>query len=220
MKIRKQKGRKREGRGDVFHDSDGGTKMKETVQDTSDLTKQLIDTQTEVLQKIANQESQQTIVMQQLRELSLNVYTNSSQLQAATQNLQQEIGKLQTGGPQRAMAGLFFKLFRELVEHVNRLDDILNLDGSNDQNVEHDGHWRRAVETLRAHLEGILASWGVKPVFPDVGKELFDPEKHEAVPAEEGEVTEEIPPNIIIHVRRRGWQLQEQILQFPQVVVS
>ena len=53
-----------------------------------------------------------------------------------------------------------------------------------------------------------------------VGAEEFDPEIHEAAEPEAGEVTGTTPENVIVKVRRRGWKLHDQVLQYPLVVVN
>lgn len=141
------------------------------------------------------------------------------QVDEVKRDLQQELRQLQTGGAQRAMAGVYCKLFRDLIRNINQMDSVIaNAEG---HELDETGKaWLALVRVNRDQFESILAEWGVKPIPVKVGEELFDPEVHEAVSAMPGEVTDLAPAHVIARVRRRGWRLHEEILQFPQVLVG
>ncbi len=73
---------------------------------------------------------------------------------------------------------------------------------------------------MQQGLEAVLADWGCAATPVDVGKEHFDPEHHEAVEPQPGEVPDGVKDEIIVKVRRRGWKLNGQVLRHPQVVVA
>lgn len=90
--------------------------------------------QTALCQDMGNVSGQGAFLRQQVsqlyeavRQLYDAVGTQCRQLLESDGALQQELQRFQTGGPQRAMAGVFHKLFRDLVRHVAELDELLAL---------------------------------------------------------------------------------------------
>ncbi len=125
----------------------------------------------------------------------------------------------QTGGAKRAMAAVFYKLFRDLLRHVNGLDSVVDA-VSRDQMAEGEAQWVKAFSIARDGFESVLEDYGCLPIPVEVGVEGFDPEKHEAVEGEPGEIPDGVDPDTIVGVRRRGWTLDGTIIQFPQVIVA
>jgi len=190
---------------------------------------QVIAGRSEIAQALTDLSSQNEFQRQQLAQLYAAVsqlyQAVSAQCQqllqsdaALQQELQKELQKFQTGGPQRAMAGVFAKLFRDLLKHINELDDLIARNETQAQDVA--PAWFDALRILRDSFEAILNDWGCAPVAIQLGVQEFDPEVHEAVAAEAGDVPAGAPEHIIVKIRRRGWIMNEQILQHPQVVVS
>ncbi len=142
-----------------------------------------------------------------------------NQLLQSDATVVQELRKFQTGGPQRAMAGVFHKLMRELVRHVANLDDLVAL-GEKGTRQPAEKPWLDAIRTARDALEATLKEWGCEPVAVEPGKTVFDAECHEAVPAEPGEVPASAAPHVVAKVRRRGWKLHDSVLLYPQVLVG
>ncbi len=230
--------------GQAASDSSGASEANVNVADTSavngkdeapagfeqtclSLMQQTIANQSDLARALADLSGQNSFLRQQLSQLygvvgqlSQTVVTQSEQSLKARVALQQELQKFQTGGPQRAMAGLYNKLFRELIEHVNEMDALLA--GLDQAEQEHtiEGEWLKAIRITRNRFEQLLQNWGCRPMPIRVGEEEFNPEIHDAVHAEENEIPASVPDNIIVKVRRRGWMLHDHILQHPQVVVS
>jgi len=159
--------------------------------------------------KIQSIEEQNNVLLQQITELSITVYGQSDQLNQTNQSMLKEFKKLQSGGPQRAMASLFHKLFKELIEHINHLDDLLEFSEE-----------AKSIIVLRSHFETILEEWGLLPIKINEGRDEFDPEIHESIDNMDVDIPEDAPDNTIIKVQRRGWSFHGTVLQCPQVVVS
>ena len=154
-----------------------------------------------------------------VRQLYDAVGAQCRQLLESDQGVRQELQRFQTGGPQRAMAGVFHKLFRDLVRHVAELDELLALADGHPP-AEAEMAWLGSVRILRDRFEMLLKDWGCTPIAVAVGQEEFDPEIHEAAPAEPRRSHAGVRENVIVQVRRRGWTLHGQVLVLPQVVVS
>lgn len=190
------------------------------------LVQQIIAGQSEFAQALTELTSQNAFQRQQLVQLYAAVgqlyqavSVQCQQLLQSDTALQQELQKFQTAGPQRAMAGVFAKLFRDLLKHINELDDLVALKETQAQDAAPPA-WFGALRILRDSFETVLNDWGCAPMAIQLGLQEFDPEQHEAVAAEAGEVPVDTPEHIIVKVRRRGWIMNEQILQHPKVVVS
>lgn len=175
--------------------------------------------QDQLRQQLSGLESQNVFLAQQLAQLTLQVGQQLSALRESEADLRAELKRFQTGGAQHAMAAVFHKLFRDLIGHLNQLDDLALLGSSGAHSAEEQS-WIEAIQVLRDGFESALAGWGCAPVPTTVFVDQFDPELHEAVAALEGEVPVGAPPNMIVLVRQRGWQLHGAILQYPQVVIS
>lgn len=153
-----------------------------------------------------------------VKQLYGAVGTQCVQLRDSDQALLQELQKFQTGGPQRAMSAVFFKLFRDLLKHMNQLDEIVAM-GEAGGNQSVDAAWLKALCVERDHYEAILKEWGCLPMAIRIGHEDFDPEIHEAAPTSQKDA-EKSSGNKVIAVRRRGWTLSGQLLQHPLVNVG
>ena len=160
-------------------------------------------------------EEQNMVLLQQITDLSMTVYSQSDQINATEKSVLKELKKFQTGGPQRAMASLFHKLFREPIEHVNRLDDLLELSKGSEKDP-----WIESIAILQSHFETILSEWGLTPIIINEGQDQFDPEIHEAADSGDLDIPDTLPANTIVKVKRRGWTFLGTVLQSPQVHVS
>ena len=165
------------------------------------------------------QQQQLTQLYEAVRQLYDAVSVQCRQLLQSDQNLQQELQRFQTGGPQRAMAAVFHKLFRDLLSHVVELDEMLAMAEGREMG-EAEAAWLRAIRILRDRYEAMLKEWGATPIQVAVGSDEFDPEIHEAVTGDAGQHTPTLPENVITRVRRRGWALHGQMLKPPLVEVN
>lgn len=139
------------------------------------------------------------------------------QLQKSDSAVLQELQKLQTGGPQRAMAGVYAKLFRDFVTGMNELDALVELADKNAK-ASGDDSWLMALRIVRDRFEKVLRDWGCTPVEIRIGQDEFNPEIHEAVAstaANAGRGSDKI-----VGVQRRGWSFGDTLLQYPQVHVD
>src|SRR5262249_15868484 len=132
--------------------------------------------------------------------------------------LREEFRKLQTGGPQRAMAGVYARFFRDLLKVTNQLDELVRL-GESGGRQESEKPWIDALRITRDSLEATLGEWGWTPIPVKPGDDEFNPEIHEAVVGDAGPQGTSVSGRIV-RVVRRGWALAGVILQHPQVIVS
>lgn len=180
--------------------------------------------QTALLEHFRNLEGQNNFLLQQVAYILQALGEQRAALQENQEVVRQEFKRFQTGGPQRAMAGIFYKLFRDLIGLMNQLDELVALGKTGDRTDE-ERAWVRSLEMLHGQLEFILTEWGCEPVDVELFVTPFDPAHHESVPAE-GEVPthdpegEPIPKGRVVKVVQRGWTLQGAVLQYPRVVVS
>jgi molecular chaperone GrpE (heat shock protein) len=149
-----------------------------------------------------------------VHQLDTMVRAQSVQSRASDLAVLQELQKLSTGGAQRAMAGVYNKLLRALLGHMNELDDLVAAAHHEGNGNGKDAAWWNAIAIARDRFEAILRDWGCTPLDVRIGEEEFDPERHEpAAPAGGG-------TNTIREVRRRGWRSATDVLQLPLVVVD
>lgn len=180
--------------------------------------------QTQIAQAVQDGNSQTMFLRQQVSQLHgavSQLYEAVSaqcvQLQKSDDAVLQEMQKLQTGGPQRAMAGVYAKLFRDFVTGMNELDALVELAEKNAK-ASGDDSWLMALRIVRDRFEKVLRDWGCAPVEIRVGQDEFDPEIHEAVAstaANAGRGSDKI-----VGVQRRGWRFGDTLLQYPQVHVD
>jgi molecular chaperone GrpE (heat shock protein) len=183
------------------------------------ILEQLAANQTALGQQFADLAGQNAFLREQIGTLYGAVRAQCTQSRDSDAALQSELRKFQTGGPQRAMAAIVHKLFRELLGHMAQLDELVALGGQAEPHAAAQP-WIDALRIGRDRFEQILKEWGCTPVVVRVGEEEFDPENHEAVPSDPGEIPDGTPEHIIVRVHRRGWKLHDHILVHPQVVVS
>jgi len=168
--------------------------------------------------------SQNEFLLQQIGHI-LQKFNQQTDLLENNQNeIKGEFKRFQTGGPQRAMAAIFYRLFRDLLKLMNQLDELVLLEDSGEHTRE-ELDWIRSLKMLHGHLEFILTEWGCEIMDISPFQTPFDPDLHEAVPPEEEKPThkpqgKKIPEGTIIKVKQRGWILQGTILQYPRVVVK
>jgi molecular chaperone GrpE (heat shock protein) len=101
---------------------------------------------------------------------------------------------------------------------LNNYDDLLR-----DLNIEkeiQDNSWIKAIVILRSGFESILKDWGLEEIKISEGIDIFNPELHQAVESMEELDNTNVPEETIIKVYKRGWKLQNFIIQYPQVVVK
>lgn len=170
-----------------------------------------------VLQILSELFSQQSHLQQHLTELHRTVVHEGQSWRDGAALLRSELQKFQTGGPQRAMSSLYHKIFREFIGHLNHLDELVTAGGNGTRSAAEQA-WIDSIRLLRDQFESLLGEWGVRPIAIEVGVDQFDPEIHEAVTVIEPEVLPDGPENVVVKIRRRGWKIQDSILQFPQVL--
>lgn len=170
----------------------------------------------EIADKQASLMGQGAMLNHQLMQMGQLIGGWAQQMQQSSKALGDELQKFQTGGTQRAMAAVFHKLFRELAAFANQMDDVVS--GAGAAGLPPD--WMDALRLMQGRLEELLKSWGCTPVAIELGKDEFDPEVHESVAAQPGDVPEGMPEHTIARVLRRGWRLHDALLHHPQVVVA
>jgi molecular chaperone GrpE (heat shock protein) len=186
---------------------------------------QIVQQQTDLLQKLNNLNVQNSFLLQQTSHVLQATSQQSEIVQNSEKKLYQELKRFQTGSTQRAMSAIFYKLFRDVLKILNQIDVLAQ---SNDESEysERELAWIKAIQMLQGQFENFLMEWGCTLIDIKTYKTEFDPEFHEATlsGAEGVSITDieakPLPENIIIHVQQRGWQMQDTILQYPIVVVS
>ena len=184
-----------------------------------ELFKDVASVQEQMRQQLSNIESQNNFLVQQLLQLSTMFSQQSNAFLEGESALRNELRRFQTGGPQHAMVSVFNKFFRDLLKHMENLDSLVEL-GLQERRSAQEQSWVDAITVLRGGFEAILKDWGCTPIPIEVGKDLFDPEIHESVPASPEDIPTGIPPNTVVRVQRRGWMLYGVVVQYPQVLVS
>ena len=154
-----------------------------------------------------------------VRQLYGAVAAQSTQLAQDHEGIREEFRRFQTGAPQRAMTGVYAKLFRDLLKQMNQLDDLVRL-GESGAHEDCEKPWIEAVRVARDSLETTLLEWGCAPIAVRVGEDEFDPEIHEAVAGEAFPSHGATGSGRVAGVVRRGWQIAGIVLQHPQVIVS
>ena len=175
--------------------------------------------QTELAQKIDNLDSQNVLLRMQLAQVAEAIVADNRLLRESADSLRAEVKRLQIGSAQGAMAALFSKFFRQCIEQLNHLDALLAT-GCTGERSEAEKIWISAIEILRDGFTQLLCDWGCTPIVIHEGETQFDPEIHESVPSAGIEIPPGTPANVIFSVCRRGWKLNNIILQFPQVIVA
>jgi molecular chaperone GrpE (heat shock protein) len=169
--------------------------------------------------KIKNIEEQNSMMLNQIINLSGLIYGQQNQIGQLDEKILQEFKKLQSRSVQQAMASVFHKFFKDLIGVMNNMDDLLSV--SNDQiNPENMNPWLESVKILRSSLEAVLIDWGCVPVKVVPGQDQFDPEFHQAIGVHTENENDKKPENTILKVQRRGWKVQETIIQYPQVITN
>jgi molecular chaperone GrpE (heat shock protein) len=151
-----------------------------------------------------------------VRQLYGAVSGQCLQLRESDLAIQEELRKFQSAGTQRAMAGIFCKLLRDMLKHMNQLDDLVRI-AEKRQGNEGELSWSESLRVCRDGLETILAEWGCTAIPIQLGEEEFNPEIHEAVEPVEGKTPES---GRITFVVRRGWRTGDVMLQAPQVTIG
>ena len=171
--------------------------------------------------------SQHIFMIQQLSHILAKVNLQEEGVRTTEQTIRQELARLQRSSSQRAMAAIFHKLFRDLLVVMNQLDELVETgetrrpisEREEDSSLE-------SIRLIRGRFEQILKEWGCEPVSVEVNTTEFDSRLHEAIPPPPEFDTpilrdgQPVPDNTIVWVKRRGWQLHDIMLQYPQVVVN
>ncbi|MEW6401483.1 MAG: nucleotide exchange factor GrpE [Chloroflexota bacterium] len=183
------------------------------------MLKDVVEGQAQIRQQLSNVEGQNNFLVQQLLQFSSVFSQQSNAFLEGETALRNELKRFQTGGPQHAMSAVYSKLFRDLLKHMEHLDSLAEL-GAQEQRSPQEQSWVDAIIVMRGSLETILKDWGCTPIPIQVGKDVFDPEIHESVPAGSQDIPPGTSANTIVRVQRRGWRLHDVIIQYPQVLVS
>jgi molecular chaperone GrpE len=101
------------------------------------------------------------------------------------------------------------KLALDLLEVVDNFERALSYEGSQEEGL------KRGIELIYKELLRILEKHGIRPMELE-GKE-FDPYLAEAI---DREYSEELEPNRVLRVERKGYFIHERVLRPARVVVS
>lgn len=160
-------------------------------------------------------ENQNVFLQQQMSLVNESSKKHSDEVKNIGIALQSELKRFQTGAGKHAMSTIFFRFLRDLIQHANQIDELLQpVDGETVSELE--AAWRDSIAALQGNLDTILAVWGCVPVDINVGTDLFDPNIHIAADV----IEDEGESDRIVEVLQRGWQINGQIIQQPQVIVS
>ncbi|MEK7509305.1 MAG: nucleotide exchange factor GrpE [Patescibacteria group bacterium] len=99
-------------------------------------------------------------------------------------------------------------LVEELIPALDGFD--LAMEGESWNTV--DATWRAGIESIKAHIEGVLKAHGVE-IFGKEG-DMFDPNLHEAI-----QEVDNGTPHTIAKVFRRGYRTKERILRPAQIAI-
>lgn len=75
--------------------------------------------------------------------------------------------------------------------------------------------WLRGLELVRERFQGLLASEGIQII--DALHQPFDPRLHVAV---DTDVRDDVAPDTVVHVVRKGYQQRRRVLRYAEVVVA
>lgn len=167
-----------------------------------------------IVEVLARIENQNVFLQQQMAMLGEDVKTQVALVEQSSNGITKELKRYQTSTGKHVIASVFFKFLRDLIQHMNQLDDLLVTDDDTTL-PEVAVAWRDAVDTLRGNFESVLAQWGCVPVVITPGESLFNPNIHVAADSIEADH----PSDTIIEVVQRGWQINDQIIQQPHVIV-
>lgn len=181
---------------------------------------ELVEHQVQLGTQVASVQSQNLFLSQQITQMASTVSQQVDALSSGEEALHAELRRFQTGGPQHAMAAIFYKLFRDLLGHINQLDLLAQLGRQVTERNEAERRWIEAICVLQEGMEATLSAWGCAPIQIVEGISAFDPECHEAIPGGGDELPPGMPEGVIVRIQRRGWKLHGAIIQFPQVIVS
>lgn len=172
-----------------------------------------------ILQKINGLEEMNSLLLQQVIELSRSVYLQNAQVKQSEQIILDELGKFRKAAPDKALSAVLFKLFEDIINSVSQIDELVTPE-IYVKKTEAEIPWIKALEITRNQLESILRTWGCTVMNVEEGKEAFNPEIHQAVQAPAGFPESSLPENTIVKIMRRGWRINDFILQYPQVIVN
>lgn len=106
------------------------------------------------------------------------------------------------------------KLLEELIPVLDSLEQSLMVKESVSESVK---SMRDGMEMTLMLLLKVLEKFGVKVINPEVNKEMFNPEWHEVMMAQE---STEVSANIILGVMQKGYQLHERLVRPARVIVA
>jgi len=106
------------------------------------------------------------------------------------------------------------KLLGDLLPIVDSL--VRGLEGSAATEDPHVKNIRHGIQLTLELLEKTLDKYGVQAINPEPG-ETFNPERHEAMSAIPGSG---FPPNSVVQVLQKGYQLHDRVLRAAMVMVS
>jgi molecular chaperone GrpE len=97
--------------------------------------------------------------------------------------------------------------------------DSLEQAGAVDLNEDDAGavaKMREGLELTVRQMDGVFERFGLEAVAPQPG-EKFDPERHQAMTMQ---ATDEVAPNHVVTVVRKGYMLQDRLLRPAMVIVA
>jgi molecular chaperone GrpE len=139
-----------------------------------------------------------------------------AELQDAHLRLQAEFENFRRRGQKEREEALKFgpqNLIKDLLPTVDNLERAIDhAKGSGDSNLE---GILQGVELVLGELKGVLGKHGISVIEAENGP--FDPVVHEAV----GQVLDASqPPNTVVEVLEKGYQLHDRMLRPARVIVS
>ena len=133
-----------------------------------------------------------------------------------------DIGRLREAVTNELRTRAALRLLQDTVPILNDLDDLLE----RSEEAAHDettARLWRALEAFRRRFYNGLRRLGLEEIHVVENETLFDPYIHECIDSREavsGTQAEEIPPDTIVKVKRRGYLFQNELFEAPQVIIQ
>ncbi len=110
------------------------------------------------------------------------------------------------------------QFLQEVISILNDLDELLERSAEAALNETTVRIWN-ALEAYRRRFYNCLRRLGLEEIKIAEKETIFDPHVHECVDTVDG-AEKEIPPGMIVKVRRRGYLFQKELFQAPQVIIT
>jgi molecular chaperone GrpE (heat shock protein) len=133
-----------------------------------------------------------------------------------------ELGRLREAITDELRDRAALRLLQDVVPILNDLDDLLERSKEAAQDETTARLWR-ALEAFRRRFYNGLLRLGLEEVHVVENETMFDPYIHECVDARDDAFesdAEEISPDTIVKVKRRGYMFQNELFQAPQVIIQ